>query len=134
MRAGVLLLVSGLLTLSAYAQLNDVPQNHWAYQAIRELVRLRILQGFPDGTFQPNRQVTRAEFAQAIARAYRVIDERIRQLEQRIDRIAPERPLRRSPRRPKRACASCSKPSKSCNSCAARWRPSSDWRRSSRPS
>jgi hypothetical protein len=92
MRSGVLLLVSGLLTLSAYAQLNDVPQNHWAYQAIRELVRLRILQGFPDGSFQPNRQVTRAEFAQAIARAYRVIDERIRQLEGRVNQVAPDTP------------------------------------------
>jgi hypothetical protein len=92
MRAGVWLLVAGLLTLSAYAQMNDVPQNHWAYQAIRELVRLRILQGFPDGTFQPNRQVTRAEFAQAIARAYRVIDERIRQLEGRVNQLAPDTP------------------------------------------
>jgi len=100
MRAGVWLLVSGLLTLSAYAQLNDVPQNHWAYQAIRELVRLRILEGFPDRTFQPNRQVTRAEFAQAIARAYRTLDERIRQLEQRIDRIAPDTPPAPQPTTP----------------------------------
>jgi hypothetical protein len=97
MRAGVLLLVFGLLAWSAYAQMRDVPPNHWAYQAIRELVRLRILEGFPDGTFQLNRQVTRAEFAQAIARAYRVIDERIRQLEQRIDRIAPETPAAPTP-------------------------------------
>jgi hypothetical protein len=97
MRAGVLLLVAGLLTLSAYAQMNDVPQNHWAYQAIRELVRLRILQGFPDGTFQPNRQVTRAEFAQAIARAYRVIDERIRQLEGRVNQLAPDTPAAPQP-------------------------------------
>jgi hypothetical protein len=100
MRAGVLLLVSGLLTLSAYAQLNDVPQNHWAYQAIRELVRLRILEGFPDGSFQPNRQVTRAEFAQAIARAYRVIDERIRQLEGRVNQVAPDTPTAPQPTTP----------------------------------
>jgi len=92
MRAGVLLLVSGLLAWSAPAQMRDVPPNHWAYQAIRELVRLRILEGFPDGEFKPNREFTRAEFAQAVARAYRVLDERIRQLEQRIDRIAPETP------------------------------------------
>jgi S-layer homology domain. len=77
--------------------MNDVPQNHWAYQAIRELVRLRILQGFPDGTFQPNRQVTRAEFAQAIARAYRVIDERIRQLEGRVNQLAPDTPAAPQP-------------------------------------
>lgn len=97
MRAGVLILVSGLLMMSASAQLRDVPPNHWAYQAIRELARLRILEGFPDGAFQPNRPVTRAEFAQAVARAYRVIDERIRQLEQRINQIAPESPAAPQP-------------------------------------
>jgi len=100
MRAGLLIVVLGLLIVCAFAQLTDVPLNHWAYQAIRELVRLRILEGFPDRAFQPNRQVTRAEFAQAIARAYRVIDERIRQLEQRIDRIAPETPTAPQPTTP----------------------------------
>ncbi|BCW95502.1 MAG: S-layer homology domain-containing protein [Fimbriimonadales bacterium] len=97
MRTGLMILASGLLALSAYAQLRDVPPNHWAYQAIRELTRLRILEGFPDGAFQPNRPVTRAEFAQAVARAYRVIDERIRQLEQRINQIAPESPAAPQP-------------------------------------
>jgi len=92
MRAGVLLLVSGLLALGVHAQVRDVPPNHWAYQAIRELVRLRILEGFPGGEFKPNDTLTRAEFAQAIARAYRVIDERIRQLEQRVNALAPESP------------------------------------------
>jgi hypothetical protein len=69
--------------------MRDVPPGHWAYQAIRELVRLRILEGFPDGEFKPNRQVSRAEFAQAIARAYRVIEERIRQLEGRLNQQTP---------------------------------------------
>jgi hypothetical protein len=72
--------------------MRDVPPGHWAYQAIRELVRLRILEGFPDGEFKPNREVSRAEFAQAIARAYRVVEERIRQLEARLNQQAPADP------------------------------------------
>jgi hypothetical protein len=72
--------------------MRDVPPGHWAYQAIRELVRLRILEGFPDGEFKPNRQISRAEFAQAIARAYRVIEERIRQLEGRLNQPTPSDP------------------------------------------
>lgn len=97
MRVGVVILLSGLMMLGAFAQFSDVPPNHWAYQAIRELVRLRILEGFPDRTFQPNRQVTRAEFAQAVAHAIRVLDERIRQLEERINAIAPESPVAPQP-------------------------------------
>ncbi|MCS7208887.1 MAG: S-layer homology domain-containing protein [Fimbriimonadales bacterium] len=90
MRTSAVLVLAGLLTASAWTQMNDVPPGHWAYQAIRELVRLRILEGFPDGEFKPNRAISRAEFAQAVARAYRVLDERLREVEQRLNRIAPE--------------------------------------------
>lgn len=89
MRTGIVLMTAGLLTACAWTQMRDVPPGHWAYQAIRELVRLRILEGFPDGEFKPNRQITRAEFAQAIARAYRVVEERIREVENRINQLAP---------------------------------------------
>ncbi|MFN7019390.1 MAG: S-layer homology domain-containing protein, partial [Fimbriimonadales bacterium] len=89
MRTGILLITVGFLFATAWTQMRDVPPGHWAYQAIRELVRLRILEGFPDGEFKPNRQITRAEFAQAIARAYRVIEERIREVEARLNQLAP---------------------------------------------
>ena len=89
MRTGIVLITAGLLTACAWTQMRDVPLGHWAYQAIRELVRLRILEGFPDGEFKPNRQMTRAEFAQAIARAYRVVEERIREVENRLNQLAP---------------------------------------------
>ncbi len=90
MRTGIVLITAGLLTAFAWSQMRDVPPGHWAYQAIRELVRLRILEGFPDGEFKPNRQMTRAEFAQAIARAYRVIEERIQATQNRLNQIAPQ--------------------------------------------
>lgn len=90
MRTGIVWITVGLLTACAWSQMRDVPSGHWAYQAIRELVRLRILEGFPDGEFKPNRQVSRAEFAQAVARAYRVVEERIRDLETRLNRLASD--------------------------------------------
>jgi archaellum component FlaC len=85
-----LIAVAGLslMTNFALAQMDDVPPGHWAYQAIEELVRAGIIEGYPDGTFRPNRTLTRAEFAQAIARAYRNIDERIRTLNNRVEEIA----------------------------------------------
>jgi predicted porin/prefoldin subunit 5 len=79
-----------LITGLTFAQMRDVPPGHWAYQSIEQLVQLGILEGYPDGTFRPNRTMTRAEFAQAIARAYRNIDERLRALDRRISEIRPQ--------------------------------------------
>ncbi len=77
-----------LITGLTFAQMRDVPPGHWAYQSIEQLVQMGIIEGYPDGTFRPNRTMTRAEFAQAIARAYRNIDERLRAINQRIEEIA----------------------------------------------
>jgi len=86
----LLISVAGLslITGLTFAQMRDVPPGHWAYQSIEQLVQLGIIEGYPDGTFRPNRTMTRAEFAQAIARAYRNIDERLRAINQRIEEIA----------------------------------------------
>lgn len=87
----LLISVAGLslITGLTFAQMRDVPPGHWAYQSIEQLVQLGIIEGYPDGTFRPNRTMTRAEFAQAIARAYRNIDERLRALDRRISEIRP---------------------------------------------
>ena len=88
----LLVTVAGLslITGLTFAQMRDVPPGHWAYQSIEQLVQLGILEGYPDGAFRPNRTMTRAEFAQAIARAYRNIDERLRALDRRISEIRPQ--------------------------------------------
>jgi hypothetical protein len=85
----LLMSVAGLslITGLTFAQMRDVPPGHWAYQSIEQLVQLGILEGYPDGTFRPNRTMTRAEFAQAIARAYRNIDERLRALDRRLTAV-----------------------------------------------
>ena len=41
----------------------DVPRNHWAYEYIRTLTDNGAVEGYPDGTFQPDNPVTRSEFA-----------------------------------------------------------------------
>jgi predicted porin/uncharacterized protein (UPF0335 family) len=88
----LLVTVAGLslITGLTFAQMRDVPPGHWAYQSIEQLVQMGIIEGYPDGTFRPNRTMTRAEFAQAIARAYRNIDERLRALDRRISEIRPQ--------------------------------------------
>ena len=50
---------------SAY---DDVPTDHWAYNALDYLTQRGVLEGYPDGFFKGDRTLTRYEFAQAIAR------------------------------------------------------------------
>ena len=41
----------------------DVPADAWYAKAVNTLASLGMLGGYPDGTFQPDRTITRAEFA-----------------------------------------------------------------------
>ena len=47
---------------------DDVPFDHWAYDAVQTLVDEGIIIGYPDGTFKGDRAMTRYEFAMAVAR------------------------------------------------------------------
>ncbi|WP_413200945.1 S-layer homology domain-containing protein [Nostoc piscinale] len=49
---------------------SDVSSNYWASDFIAELAALQVIQGFPDGTFRPDEQVTRAQFAAMISQAF----------------------------------------------------------------
>ena len=49
--------------------LTDI-SGHWAENNIRELVTLGAVSGYPDGTFQPDKKITRAEFAAIIVKAF----------------------------------------------------------------
>ena len=48
---------------------SDVPDNYWAKDFITELTKMGIIAGFPDGTFDPDGPVTRAQFAAMLERA-----------------------------------------------------------------
>ena len=47
----------------------DVSPNHWAAEQIKILTEQGVLVGYPDGTFQPDENVTRAEFASMAIKA-----------------------------------------------------------------
>lgn len=54
----------------------DIPSDHWAITDIMKVVNAGIMQGYPDGTFGPQKYVTRAEAATIINRMLgRVPDE-----------------------------------------------------------
>lgn len=78
----------------------DVPENHWAYEAVEMMAKTGLVQGYPDGEFKGDRTMTRYEFAQIVYNAIQAgikVDERLVQefrpeLEYfRIDTISKDR-------------------------------------------
>lgn len=50
----------------------DVPAKHWAYQAIEQVAKANIANGYQESLFGPSRQVTRAEMAVMIGNALQI--------------------------------------------------------------
>lgn len=64
------LAISWSAPVQAQDTFKDVPQDHWAYQAVAELQQKGILLGYPpEGLFKGRRYMTRYEFAVALQRA-----------------------------------------------------------------
>ncbi|MCX6343704.1 MAG: S-layer homology domain-containing protein [Armatimonadetes bacterium] len=63
----VIILVAAVPVFSQ-GPFNDVPTDHWAYDAVNQLQKDGYIIGYPDGTFSGKRAITRYEFAVAIAR------------------------------------------------------------------
>jgi len=79
MRSAILILLLLILGLPAFGQeFPDVPLDHWAYQAVQELLNAGIIQGYPDGTFGGKRAMTRYEFAEATAKAILTVEMQIK--------------------------------------------------------
>ena len=50
------------------AEFSDVPENAWYYEAVTALTQSGVLNGYEDGTFLPDREITRAELASIVIR------------------------------------------------------------------
>ena len=56
-------------TFAAANPFSDVPAGHWAYDAVTQLAADGIIEGYGDGTYLGNRNITRYEMAQMVAKA-----------------------------------------------------------------
>ncbi|HPO82811.1 MAG TPA: S-layer homology domain-containing protein [bacterium] len=70
----ILLVLIVSLNVYSYAAIpSDVPQNHWAYEAVELLIKEGIIKGYPDGTFRGNQGITRYELAMIVAKVLEII-------------------------------------------------------------
>ncbi|MBD3878500.1 MAG: S-layer homology domain-containing protein [Quinella sp. 1Q5] len=59
----------GATTSAAANPFSDVPQGHWAYNSVSKLAAEGVIEGYGDGTYRGDRNITRYEMAQMIAKA-----------------------------------------------------------------
>ena len=77
---------------SAYAAnpFSDVSTSDWAYQAVSDLSDQGIVEGYPDGTFKGQTNITRYEMAQIVARLMAKEDQYNAEQRATIDKLAAE--------------------------------------------
>ena len=87
--AAVAALTAGV---SAYAAnpFSDVTPDDWAYQAVSDLSAQGVVEGYPDGTFKGERNMTRYELAQIIARLMAKEDQLNAEQQATLDKLAGE--------------------------------------------
>ena len=56
-------------TFAAANPFSDVPRDHWAYDAVTQLAADGVVEGYGDGTYRGDRNITRYEMAQMVAKA-----------------------------------------------------------------
>ena len=61
--------VLGVTSAFAANPFSDVTPQDWAYQAVAQLASQGIVNGYPDGTFKGQQNITRYEMAQMVAKA-----------------------------------------------------------------
>ena len=78
--------------VSAYAAnpFSDVTADDWAYQAVSDLSAQGVVEGYPDGTFKGEKNMTRYELAQIVARLMAKEDQLNAQQQATLDKLAGE--------------------------------------------
>ena len=80
----------GVATAFAVNPFSDVSSDSWAYQAVDQLATAGIINGYPDGTFKGQNNITRYEMAQMIAKGMANQDRANAEQQAMLNRLADE--------------------------------------------
>jgi chromosome segregation ATPase len=74
---GIIFTLVFMLTLPVLAseKIEDVSQSHWAYQSVKKLVEKGFISLYEDNTFKGEREVTRYQLAEVVAKILLAIDQ-----------------------------------------------------------
>jgi S-layer homology domain/Glucodextranase, domain B len=62
----------GASVMPSGAEFSDIPDNFWASNSVKYIAAAGIMKGYPDGTFKPNKIVSRADLASILVKARRI--------------------------------------------------------------
>lgn len=65
----VMAMLLGMLPVPSFAYASDV-SGHWAASHIEEMMGMGVIKGYPDGSFKPDKSITRAEFMVMVNTAF----------------------------------------------------------------
>ena len=71
----LLVIISANVYAANSTNFTDLNSKHWAYQAINTMVKDNVVNGYPDSTFKPDKEITKAEFAKIFSIALDVNDD-----------------------------------------------------------
>ncbi len=77
-------------TFAAANPFSDVPTDHWAYDAVSQLAKDGVVDGYGDSTFKGDNAITRYEMAQIVAKAMAKEDQANAADKAMIDKLAAE--------------------------------------------
>lgn len=117
------LLLALVLPATAEVYLKDVPEGHYAYDAVYDLIKQGITGGFPDGTFRGDQLMTRYDVAAFISKLVKSRNLAKGRDEKLVEELRSEASLLRYGKEAQ------SKMTKTTGSFLARWRkPKADYR------
>ncbi|MFI3211535.1 MAG: S-layer homology domain-containing protein, partial [Peptostreptococcaceae bacterium] len=96
--SGVLMTGNDLVSLSSLGtemkmsnkgSFPDVATSHWAYDYITDYAQRGILDGYQDGTFKPNQNITRAEFMKVMVQTFEITNFGERYLKDNANHLNP---------------------------------------------
>jgi len=70
----------------------DVPEDHWAYEAIETLTKEGIITGYPDGSFKGTNSMTRYEIVLLISRLIKFLETKIASSTQQTEVVSQKPP------------------------------------------
>ena len=96
----MILLVLFVVPNISFAQLmfTDVDENHWAKEYVEDVVNLKLMTGYNDGTFRPSEKVNKVQALTMICKLMRPTDEELKAARAEKDSLVKECPLSESGR------------------------------------
>ncbi len=85
-RVCVVLLVMYLMVVFS-AGFSDIPDDHWAKEAVETLRQLGLISGFPDNTFRGNETLTRYQVAMLLYNFYKFVESYIKDANAQISSL-----------------------------------------------